>query len=298
MNTLDQLVGEIIKENKLHASFLDAAMTRLTRQESEELNAYLDFLLEKGIQISYIAECYNLIVRDTRREQIYFKRKGKYRYTKFSEVSESVYYNEAYMKKYMYGLALSAFLWESHLRIHRWFLDKLPKQKRGTYLEIGPGHGYYMMNAMKLSVFDYFEGVDLSPSSVELTKEIIKTRMPGFDNYDIVEADFLKKDYPETFDAVVMGEVLEHVEQPALFLNKMFSITNEDAFIYVTTVINAPAVDHIYLFGSVRDIETMIKECGFKIKKKLVAPVYDEYSLEENLKQLLPINVAFTLRKE
>ena len=91
-----------------------------------------------------------------------------------------------------------------------------------------------------------------------------------------------------------MGEVLEHVEQPALFMARIRELAAPGAFVFITTAINAPAVDHIYLFDTPDAVRALVRKAGFAIKAELVAP-YVGMTLEETLAQKLPINIALQL---
>ena len=122
-------------------------------------------------------------------------------------------------------------------------------------------------------------------------------RFGDFDNYRVFEQDFLEGSIaPVSYSAIVMGEVLEHVEQPGVFLETIASIAADDAFIFITTPINAPAIDHIYLFESWDSIETLVKGSGLAVADKLLVP-YPGLSVEESQEQSLPINVAMVLTK-
>jgi 2-polyprenyl-3-methyl-5-hydroxy-6-metoxy-1,4-benzoquinol methylase len=108
--------------------------------------------------------------------------------------------------------------------------------------------------------------------------------------------DFLDAKELETnsFDILVMGEVLEHVEQPQLFLERLANLAASDSHIYVTTCINAPAIDHIYLWRNIEELEVMIAAAGLTIRDKLYLP-YGGKTLEESRDQNLAINVAYVL---
>jgi len=110
--------------------------------------------------------------------------------------------------------------------------------------------------------------------------------------------DFLEAKELEagTYDAIIMGEVLEHVEQPDVFLKRIAELAKDDAYIYVTTCINAPAVDHIFLWRSTDELEKMIEGTGLKIKTPLRLP-YEGKTLEESQAAELSINVAYVLEK-
>ena len=298
MDIFAKLIEEIQRNNESHLKFLTNALIQLTDEEKQDLSFYIVFLIEEGNSIPYIAECYNTLVNEVVGEQLFFLKYKKYRFSKFSEVESQVYFNNEYMEKYMIGLGISTFLWPQHMKIRRFFLKNLPCDNNGDYLEIGPGHGFNFMNAMKKTSYSFFEGVDISPKSVSLTNKIIKSNFFGkFENFSIFQGDFTKFVPEKRYDAIVMGEVLEHVEKPELLLEKIHSIANDDSFIFLTTVINAPVIDHIYLFNSIESIEKIITDANFKIKQIFLAPAYDKYSIEENLKKKLPIDVAIILYK-
>ncbi len=295
---LKSLVAEITNINPLQSRFIAASLIELREAEHEDLMAYLSYAEKQNLDIDYLAQCYDLIVKDTLREQLYFQRHRRYRYSTFEEVANSVYFDDEYMQKYMHGLALTAYLWPNHRELHRYFSQSIPKNQRGNYLEIGPGHGMYMMTAMRESKYDSFDGIDLSPTSVAMTQALLDSGVFGqFDHYRVFEQDFLDGDSePQKYSAVVMGEVLEHVEQPGVFLDRIREISTDDAYIFITTPINAPAIDHIFLFDSFESIQTIVLDSGLRIQDSLLVP-YPGLTVEESMAQTLPINVALVLSK-
>lgn len=297
-NISNALMDEILVLNPLHKNFLDNAYSKLTESDKQSMETYLRFLIEvEKLEVKFIATAYDLIVKDTLREQMYFMRHKKYRYSTYDEVKGSVYLNDEYMTKYMFGLAITSFLWPQHQAIHKWFEKNMPLNKPGKYLEIGPGHGYYFMESLRKCAFDYYLGVDISPSSIRLTKSIISSGFFGnFDRYELLLTDFLAEGLNDKFDAVVMGEVLEHVENPAAFIAKIKQVSKPDAFIYITTVINAAAIDHIALFSNVDDLEKCINEGGLKVKDYLLTSSNPEMSTDEVIKAKLPANIALVLQ--
>ena len=295
---VNSLLGEIVRINPLQSRFIEESLDGVSSDELQDLAEYVRFCGVNSLDIRYLAQCYDLIVKDTLREQLYFQRHKRYRYSTFAEVADSVYFDDEYMSKYMHGLAITAWLWPNHRDMHRYFARSIPTMAKGNYLEVGPGHGVYMMTAMKLSQYDRFEGIDLSPTSVDMTKALLDSRnQTGVANYEIYCSDFLKDDlHNDRYDAIVMGEVLEHVEQPLEFLQKIRELAAEDAFIFVTTPVNAPAIDHIYLFDSFNAIEELVVKAGLSIRDSRQVP-YPGQTVEESTEQCLPINVALVLEK-
>ena len=204
------------------------------------------------------------------------------------------------MKKYMHGIAVTLFLWPAHIEMRRYFEKMIPKNTKGKYLEVAAGHGLHFMRAMKFASYDIYEGIDISPTSVAMTKAILKDELfGGFapEKYNIYECDFFKLNSTEKYDAVVAGEIIEHIEDALGFLRKISSLTKDDGFIFITTCINAPEPDHIFLFDSVKHFEDIISEAGLKVKDKLVVP-YIGVTLEKAEQDLLPINIAVVLEKK
>lgn len=292
---INMLVKEIITVNVMQKRFVEKSIDSLTPEHRYDLDSYIQYCLKTGHSITFIAQCYNLLVKDTLNEQIYFKKHNTYRHSSYNEVSGSVYFNDDYMKQYMIGLALASFLWPNHVTINQLLTDTLPKEIDGLYLEIGPGHGFNFIHAIKTTRYSKFTGIDISPSSVELTKNILKSGFFGeFFNYDIIQQDFLSWNTNAKFDAIIMGEVLEHVENPVAFLKKIKNISMDTSYINITTCINTPAIDHIYLYRSLEEIENHVRSAGLCVKKTLSVP-YGNTTLSESEAQSLPVNVAMIL---
>lgn len=291
------LLERVLEGSPLHKNFVRNALAHMTKLELAQLNGYLDYCLDCGKEIDFLAQCYLTILEDTIAEQRYFSEHRKYRHTTFSEVADSVYFNNEYMHRYMFGLALSSFLWPNHLEMARFFSETLPRNKRGRYLEVGPGHGYYLANAMRNSAFDQFLGVDISEASIKQTRDIVHYFNPQAEAaLELRLADFLDAEQLKEhgFDAIVMGEVLEHVERPEAFLKRIVQLAKQDAYIFVTTCINAPAIDHIYLWRDLDDLEGLFSECGLLIKQALRLP-HEGKTLAECISSGLAINVAYVL---
>lgn len=291
-----ELIDVVVREFPVHEAYLIAAIDNATDEELQRLSGYLAFCRSKGLDNDYLAETYLTIVGDTVDEQLYFNRHKQYRHSTFAEVAESVYHDAEYMNRYMYGLAISTFLWLNHVAMVRMFREELPRTGGGRYLEVGPGHGFLLLTAAEVGGYDEFLAVDLSDASVQQTETIVRHFHPDR-NVQVRKMDFLDAADlgARSFAALVMGEVLEHVEDPERFLRRIAELAADDAFIFITTCINAPAVDHIYLWSTTDSLEEMIDASGLDIVKALRLP-YEGTTLEESVARELPINVAYVLR--
>jgi len=293
------LTSGILQESPLHKSFIDAAFANLRAEELTELSKFLDYCAVSELSVDYLVDSYLTLVEDTISEQMYFNEHRHYRYSSFKEVADKVYFDPDYMGRYMHGLAISSFLWPNHVAITRYFRDTLPTAHVGSYLEVGPGHGQFMLTAMQRCAYDSYTGIDISATSTEQTRQIIDYFAPSLAaNAHLETRDFLADDElaSASFDAIVAGEVVEHVEQPEPFFRRIADLAKPGAHIFLTTCINTPAIDHLYLWRTPQELETMIQDCGLGVVEKLTLP-YQGKTLEEALEDDLSVNYAFILEK-
>lgn len=268
-------------------------------EEQQELEKILAFYTkEQGYPMEFLADSYNFINTMVMEETYYFERNKTYRFTSFEEVNEKVYQNDGYMKKYMIGLCISDYIWIQHLEILRWFrwnLKNLSEIGRDSYLEIGPGLGQYLSKALKYGKFQDYLAVDLSPTSVEQCKKYMTYCGIDETKYCILQKDFFNLSSEQKFDFIVMGEVLEHVEQPLEMMKKIHSLLNEHGRAFITTVINAPAVDHIYLFRSEQEVLAMVQQAGFVVEDHICITA-GGIPMEQAVKRRYAINIAMILK--
>lgn len=292
-----KLISIISEKNSLQAKALDGVMDKLSQEEKDGLTALLNFYIGQGDTVEHLAECYLELIQDFMEEQVYFVRNGHYRYSSSKEVNQLFYQKPEYMEHYVKGLAISQYLMEQHRRCREWFCDKISTLDAGeNWLEVGVGHGEYFTLAVRHTNYKHYLGLDISPTSVLSTKAMVEQRVPASSkSVEVREQNFFQYNGP-VCDAVVMGEILEHVDKPAAFLEKVSKISHKNSFIYVTTVINAPAIDHVYLFGSVEEIEELYQKAGFEICDKRLCPSHG-YTVEKALKKKAAIITAHVLKK-
>jgi 2-polyprenyl-3-methyl-5-hydroxy-6-metoxy-1,4-benzoquinol methylase len=295
---VDDFTSLVMTENPVHTSFMKRSLQAMRKDTHAELADYLSYCLSVGLTLDYLVESYNTIVNDTLAEQMFFKENKRYRWSRFAELADAVYFDDVYMRKYMYGLAITSFLWPNHAAMHDFFTRTFPQGRTGTYLEIGPGHGYYFMQSARLGDFERLIGVDISSASVALTRDMIRhfeinKKCPA----EVIQADFLTfQEGSGKYSCIVMGEVLEHVEDPGLFISSIARLSGPSTHIFVTTCMNAPAVDHISLFRTGKDVEDIITSNGLQVVESCYVP-YVGRTLEDCEAEALPVNVAYVLRK-
>ena len=282
------------KRNTRQDAVLEA-FAQLDADLATIMERYIRIAQKSGFTIPFMAESYAFMLDETENEERYFYQEGHYRYSKLEEVIHKVYDDEAYMKKYMTGLAVSILLWPQHkeyLRFFRAFLQKYGKSTK-AYLEIGAGHGIFCSEALRQGSFSRYDIVDISETSLTLTRQMTEEYAEGKE-IRFIHTNFLEYQ-GDKYGAIVIGEVLEHIEGPQAFVNKCAELLDADGRVYLTTCLNAPAVDHISLFSVPEDVEKLFDAAGLAIDEKLYIP-YKGTTIERCMRQKLPVNVAYILK--
>ena len=299
---IEELFGLIREHIPDHAKMIGEAEARLDEHTAGLLQRYIDVCRTSFISLGDMAESYLLFVNDTNEEQRHFYETGHYRYGTLAEVIDKVYRNAGYMQKYMVGLAVSTFIWPQHRRYYEFFKNFIasvkhlsPTAGRSSYLEVGAGHGLYVSEVIRQDVFSRYDILDISETSLALTRKMT-AEFAANRELHFIHADFLEFESEDCYDVISISEVLEHVETPQAFLDKSRKLLKDDGRLYLTTCINAPEIDHIYLFGAIREVEGLFAIAGLGIVDKLYIP-YRNTTIERSERQKLPLNVAYVLKR-
>ncbi len=228
---------------------------------------YRQFIEEKGLSLDFGVKCYLKLCASMAQERLDFLRTGQYSSKSFEEVNRRVYSNPEVMQYHMHGLVFAQFLWPEQYRRFEFFSKHLKTYAGGarTYLEIGGGHALYITEAARLlDSCSEFDLVDISPTSLDLAKGIARNSRIGYHLMDIC-------DFPAhtQYDFITMGEVLEHLERPRDLLLKVRDLLSPGGRAYITTPVNAPTLDHIYLFRNVGEIRDLLQSSGFAIEREV-----------------------------
>jgi cyclopropane fatty-acyl-phospholipid synthase-like methyltransferase len=198
----------------------------------------------------------------------------------------------------MIGLSLSVYLLKlqrDNMDFFISFCKSFSVSKTSRFLEIGTGHGAYFVSALKNTSLGSYLGIDISPTSVEITKEFTEFCMNDCKKKrTIIEKDFFDFEDDIKYDVIVLSEVLEHVQEPLAFLKKALSIASDNAKIYVSTAINSPYPDHIYLFKTIDEVRELFTHAGLLIVDEIKI-TQSGVTLEMAQKRNYDIVVAFIL---
>ncbi|MHC1775968.1 MAG: class I SAM-dependent methyltransferase [Lentimicrobium sp.] len=249
---------------------------------------YDSFLAKKKLNLDFGIDCYLQMLDDIALERNSFIRNGQYSSCSFDEVEKRVYGNPEVMNYHMHGLVLAQFLWFEQFERFSFFSANLKKYatKTKNYLEIGGGHGLYIFEALKLlPEAGKFDLVDVSRSSIDLASGIIDNDKVNYHLKNIF--DFSTDG---SYDFVTMGEVLEHVEDPLVLLRKIGELIGNTGVSFISTPINSPMIDHIYLFNDEQEIRELLNTAGLEVVDEM--KVISEH-VSENYARKFKVPIMF-----
>jgi 2-polyprenyl-3-methyl-5-hydroxy-6-metoxy-1,4-benzoquinol methylase len=111
---------------------------------------------------------------------------------------------------------------------HATLIGLLHKTQFKTVLDIGCGEGL---------VSNIFKSLNKQVTTIEPGES--KPRLPEFDPINIdYKDDYLNIDFKEKFDVIWCSHVLEHIRNPATFLDKIFTDLNEGGTLALTVPYN------------------------------------------------------------
>lgn len=294
---LDEIFRIVQAEAPRHAkklgAYLDSVDDTYRQRASEFLARYLKLLNDQNKTLDFGVKSYLRMCEQMMAEQIAFVRSGKYSCSSFAEVEQRVYGNPKVMEAYMHGLLLSQFLWRSHYMALEFFVTGLQRfaDRLDSYLEIGPGHGLYVSEALnRLPATAEVVALDISASSLDMSRRLIANNRVTY-----ICDNFLTHDFQRRFDFIAMGEVIEHVEDPVNLMRRMRDCLADDGIAFITAPANAPAIDHIYLFTDPADIRRHIESAGFEIIDE-ISCCTENVEIDVAIQKKLPIMYAAFVR--
>ena len=205
-------------------------------------------------------------------EELFFRREDRYRLSTFADAERTVYADRLFMGRYLNGLLMTQLWWQNHSVVLRYYRDVfLPGNRRNyRHLEIGPGHGLFLILAASAANAGTIAGWDVSPASIAATHEAMLA-MGASRPFDLCLVNMFEAP-AEQFDSVTFSEVLEHLEDPASALAAIGKLLAPDGRAFIHAPVNSPAPDHLWLFRSPEEIVDLVQKSGLVIEDTLFAP--------------------------
>lgn len=240
-------------------------------------------------ELSELIDGYAEFCNDSMRNQVYFERNGRYRSTSYAEVARDTYHNEEHMKlRYLPGMFISHYLWPHHYHMARSFSNTVIPRLRNVvrFFEVGVGCGVYSKLTLLNMPNTTGVGFDISQFSLDYTSWMLNKFNLDY-RYSIVKKD-IQFGYHEKCDFLICQEVLEHLENPALFCLALAEMVKFGGYAYITAALNAGHSDHIYLYKEPHELEIMLRAAGLQ-------PVYfqEEFAIGYKPRNLTPSLAGF-----
>ena len=292
-----RIVVAVLDDWPDHAKYVRKSFAaRDARQlATTELLAQAALVLE-GERLPALAANYHWTCDRLREEELHFHRTGSYRLSTFAEADREVYSNDEYMEHYVDGLLLSQILWFNHVGSCNFYFHEAPALliKGARFLEIGPGHG--LLTYLALRDFSLSSAIawDLSPVSVERTRQALSTL--GFNDVTCAVRDAMSvKAGEQEFDFIVLSEVLEHLEEPGRVLASLRGLLPAGGLIFINVPINSPSPDHIYLIRTPEEAHRLLTNNSFHIIKEAMFATQGT-RLDRALKNAVTVSVNMFAR--
>lgn len=297
--SLHLLVNQLLDTWPEHEKY---CIARFSEDDPEFLHRSDEFtqmaLRSMGSNLITYLQDYRWMCEEFIKEEVHFRRFGDYRLKTFEEANSEIYSNPEYMSRYVRGILISQIIWAPHARAFDIFRTEfLPGLPPGSsYLEIGPGHGFFLYFASRSDRVARLEGWDVSESSIQETRAALSEL--GVDrDILLVRQDVLEAPSREAeFDGAVISEVLEHLERPDAALQSLFKALKTGGRIFINAPVNSPAPDHIYLWRSTDEFRSFVEAQGFKVERSHDLPVTGT-SLERAVRRGLSVSCVVIARK-
>jgi len=218
---------------------------------------------------------YNKMCMDFLKEQIYFQKTGLYRLNSENIAKEEVYDQPDIMRYYMVGLLLSYMFWPNHYKILCFLKNHIGSINNiNNFLDIAPGHGLFTVEVFNIFPESNGSLIDISETSINVTKDILSAFKVNLDQLNFIKNNIFSVSFEQDeFDFILMGELLEHVENPLELLIRVRNFLSLKGTIFITTCANSPAIDHVYHFHLIEEIQSHIIDSGYIINKEQILPL-------------------------
>ncbi|MBF0446465.1 MAG: class I SAM-dependent methyltransferase, partial [Magnetococcales bacterium] len=219
---------------------------------ASEVEELLTVMFASSEKLTKAVDGYVRFSMDVSRRQSRFDDVGVYPQKSFNEVADEVYLNDDYMERhYLPGLLLSHLLWPHHYRQSRFFvatfLHDMEIMGANSFVDAGVGTGF--LSRLTLAACPDITGIgfDVSPAAKKFAQQQVANYQFA-DRYQCKLLDLCHQSTEVETDWLISAEVLEHLEDPLSFLQRLRAILRPGGKGFITAAINAAEIDHIYLY--------------------------------------------------
>jgi len=214
------------------------------------------------------------------KEQVQFLQNDEYSHTDFDDVYKEVYGNPEVMEKfYLPGLLLTHAFWPIHFDMHDFFQREFVARvaDRGIGAEYGFGHGLYLLEMLSQRPQTKVKGFDISPYSHAYAGKLLDHAGISKTRYSLDIADVRQPLAcpAQIYEWTIFAEIIEHIPDPLFSLGELRRTMTTGGHLFATTVVNSNAIDHLYLFRDVSEVDQLMQAAGYDIVAKQVFRVAD-----------------------
>lgn len=140
------------------------------------------------------------------------------------------------------------------MNYHKWFMDRLKKE--WSVLDIGCGNGALAYDLKQCC--NKVTAIDINPDNINRAKKYFSK-----DGIEHINADATKFNFIDKFDAIVLSNVLEHIEDRVNFLKAIYEKQDKAAFPVILLRVPMLNRDWITLYKKERGIEYRLDKTHF-----------------------------------
>lgn len=270
----DYLQRSIFKTLGEPMAALEARFGDAYRRDFEENLGILCHAFPDRPWPKWAAEGFIRFNKEILREEARFRQSGQYSATPadFDKVFDQTYDNAEVMDRYyLVGLYCSYFVWPHHYEILSFFREAFLEGEEPEILsEWGVGHGLFSMLALGRWPHARAVLADVSRHSLSFSEAILAAA-GRLERCSVRIGDVTAAAELVPVDRLICGELLEHVPEPAVLLDRIRASLRPGGSAYLTGAVNAPQSDHVSLFRNTRELTALVESRGFRIRRRLTA---------------------------
>lgn len=209
-----------------------------------------------GSTFEQALQSYGAYVRHAALDYLTFQKTG--RYGSLTNAETDIGSEDEYQQRYLCTLALSTPLNRGRYELFKHYRRLMQNYLApgAAVLEIGCGN---CLDSIVASCKGRVDAYELNPFSL-YWQEILGLREKI--NLHIEPCSF---DLEESYDFVIMIELLEHLRNPSAYLDGAYRVLKNAGFAYFTFAIRMPQADHLFQFNSVDECRDLLQTSGFRL---------------------------------
>jgi hypothetical protein len=228
---------------------------------SPMMEKFMRVLSNDSRNLHLAVESYLRMITEITLEQINFIRNGCYSNVSYAEVEKRVFADKEKFSSFKSALFISELLWPQHFQIFLRFirLFEVYAEKTKSFADIGGSHGQYLSYLVDRHLIQKPVLFYTNPLSFDMVNWFVPAS-----GYEMMDEKSINENMG-VYDWITMGETLEHNENPAKYIDIALRILNREGYLFVTAPVNAPAIDHVYLFRSREEVLELFNDKGLTL---------------------------------